>query len=550
MFSVVIPTRARADTLRHALRTVVAQSEQDLEIVVHESGDDPATAAVLAEFDDRRIRAFKTGEPVPMPENWELALRRTSGKYIFFMGDDDGLFPHACSVARQILGVHSAEILSCPLATYFWPDFFDPRLRDRMIFVYGTDLECTLKDSRTALHLACRFQRHFTELPMIYNNSFVARTLIERVYKSQPRYFVGSNPDIVSGIMNLFFSKTFLRCNRSLSVSGISRHSTGAATGYSGNAKMQSAAISAYGGIRRIKIHPTMVQSYNLTLGIGNDLLAVKDALFPDAKPELDYAAMLQQAMQNLSQATEQYELELAQCQTVAAKNGISLNEEGVPPQRLQLSPPPIGRREIAPGVVVHTLDGQPAGVRNVFDATVVLNELLPQPVDNGVKIASELAQVQAIDLGSANPTELNLSAAGNGALLLRIGWSTAESWGVWSIASRSELIFPVTGYFRGRLKITVHGQIFCLPRMLRLRIQQGSQALVERELHLTNEAVTFDIFPIELRTDKPADELRVVFAIDRCVSPAELGLSEYKRKLGFGLRSIEVAAVREPPVG
>jgi glycosyltransferase involved in cell wall biosynthesis len=62
MFSVVIPTRARADTLRHALRTVVAQSEQNLEIVVHESGDDPATGAVLAEFDGRRIRAFKTGE--------------------------------------------------------------------------------------------------------------------------------------------------------------------------------------------------------------------------------------------------------------------------------------------------------------------------------------------------------------------------------------------------------------------------------------------------------------------------------------------------------
>src|SRR6185503_6927532 len=103
MFSVVIPTRARPDTLRHALRTVIAQEEQDLEIIVHECGDDAATAAVLAEFEDRRIRFFKTVEPVRMTENWERALRQATGEYIFFLGDDDGLLPNACEIARSIL---------------------------------------------------------------------------------------------------------------------------------------------------------------------------------------------------------------------------------------------------------------------------------------------------------------------------------------------------------------------------------------------------------------------------------------------------------------
>ncbi|MEY2528786.1 MAG: hypothetical protein QOJ05_876, partial [Verrucomicrobiota bacterium] len=103
LFSVVIPTRARPDTLRHALRTVVAQSEQDLEIIVHESGDDPATASVLSQFDDHRIRSFKTVEPVRMTENWERALQAATGEYLFFLGDDDGLLPEACTIARRIL---------------------------------------------------------------------------------------------------------------------------------------------------------------------------------------------------------------------------------------------------------------------------------------------------------------------------------------------------------------------------------------------------------------------------------------------------------------
>src|SRR5215216_1086828 len=226
MFSVVIPTRARAETLRHALRTVVAEAEQDLEIIVHESGDDPATASVLAEFDDHRIRSFKTVDPLWMTENWERALRRATGEYIFFLGDDDGLLPNALAIARHILSVNSVDLLSWRPAQYFWPDYFEVELRDRMSSVHGIEMKCILKDSRTALYSAYRFREYYIEMPMIYN-SFVARKLIEKAYGLRGRYFVGSAPDVVSGVINLYFSRQFLRCNRPLSISGLSRHSTG-----------------------------------------------------------------------------------------------------------------------------------------------------------------------------------------------------------------------------------------------------------------------------------------------------------------------------------
>src|ERR1043166_8123364 len=124
MFSIVIPTQARPDTLRHALRTVLAQSDGDFEVIVHESGDDPATAATVAEFDDPRIRFFKTGEPVRMTENWERALAHVRGDYVLFIGDDDGLLPDACAVAREILNVKPGLVLSWLPASYYWPGSF------------------------------------------------------------------------------------------------------------------------------------------------------------------------------------------------------------------------------------------------------------------------------------------------------------------------------------------------------------------------------------------------------------------------------------------
>jgi hypothetical protein len=542
MFSVVIPTRARADTLRHALRTAVAQPEPDLEIVVHESGDDPATAAVIAEFDDRRIRAFKTGEPVLMTENWERALRCTTGKYVIFIGDDDGLMPHACTIVRKILSKRPTELISSNYALYLWPDYFDQRIRDRLFARYTGDLACMVRNSRTALYLTYQFRRPGSELPMIYH-SFVGRSLIERVYKSRGSYFfVAGGPDVVSGIVNLCFSDEFICCDCPLSVYGMSRHSGNAQIVFSGNSELRTAAIGS--GVGNVRVHPTMVPSYNSVICIANELLLIKDELFPGSSPKLDYAAMLQQALQSLNEKPDQYDLELAQCRTIAEKNHITIDDESVAPGRPKPALPPLGRHQIAPGVVAHSLDGLSAGVQNVFDATTVFNELLPKPTNNAVKITFEPGQVQAIALTSGSPTELDLSASGNGAILLGGGWSTAEPWGVWSIALSSELTLPVMGYVRGQLRITVQGQILCPPRTLRTRIQQGSAALIERELSLTNEAFTFDLFPIELRKEKPAEELQVVFSVDRCISPFELGLSEDRRKLGFGLRRIEIAVV------
>jgi glycosyltransferase involved in cell wall biosynthesis len=398
MFSVVIPTRARPDTLRHALRTVIAQKDRDLEIIVHESGDDAATTAVLAEFDDDRIRSFKTGEPVPMTENWERALRQATGEYIFFLGDDDGLLPNACAIARHLLEKHPVEILSWRPAQYFWPDFFEAEARNTISSIHGTDLECRLVTSRTTLYATYRFRQYYIELPMLYN-SFVARKLIERVYELRGRYFVGSMPDVVSGVINLCFSSQYLRCNRPLSVSGVSRHSTGH-TLFTSKPELHFDAMS--GILGKIRIHPTMVYSHILVLAIGNELLIIKEELFPQDEPEVDYAAMLHEAIQSLNHSPGLYDLGLAHCRSVAEKNGLSIDENELPPPGPCPPRPRIGRHEIGPGTILHTVDARSSGVASVFDATRLLHRLLPEPVIDSFQLHVEPSQTEVIALDTS----------------------------------------------------------------------------------------------------------------------------------------------------
>src|ERR1051325_2799505 len=368
MFSIVIPTRSRADTLRHCLRTVLAQTYQNIEVVVHECGDDPATSATVSEFDDPRIRFFKTFEQVRMTENWERALRQARGDYVFVLGDDDGLLPDACANARDILQAHPSEILSWGAPTYahyYWPCFHDPELANRLSVVCATELACTAKNSKSVLDLLYRFRASFFETPMIYN-SFVSRKLIERVRASHGRYFLGSAPDVTSGVVDLWVTDRFLKCNRPLSIGGASRHSVGHAYSHSGNADKQAYAISAAFGAK--PVHSTMVQSFDLTLVVGNELLIAKQQLFPDEAPDLNYAGMLWQAAQRINEIPAQYDAVLADCRAIAQRNGIEFDERQLPPRQPSPRPTRRERRELQAGVLSLDIDGTSRGLSTIFE--------------------------------------------------------------------------------------------------------------------------------------------------------------------------------------
>ena len=225
-FSVVIPTLRRADTLEHALATVLAQTEPDVQIVIQNNGDDPATRELVERIADPRVHHFSTDETIPMAENWERALANAEGDLITFVGDDDGLLPDACSIAGAVFDDADTEILSWEPFVYFWPSYWTESRRNRLQARVSADFRVAAVASAPLLQRFFDFQAHYSKLPMIYN-SFVSRSLLERVRERHGRYFIGSLPDLSSGVVNAAFCETFLKSERPLSVAGLSGHSTG-----------------------------------------------------------------------------------------------------------------------------------------------------------------------------------------------------------------------------------------------------------------------------------------------------------------------------------
>jgi hypothetical protein len=93
--SVVVPTHDRPDLLVRAVRSALAQTVSDLEVVVV---DDGSTVAV--QVDDDRVRVLRHDAPRGAPAARNTGVAASRGDLIAFLDDDDEWLPD--KLARQL----------------------------------------------------------------------------------------------------------------------------------------------------------------------------------------------------------------------------------------------------------------------------------------------------------------------------------------------------------------------------------------------------------------------------------------------------------------
>jgi len=100
LVSIIIPTFNRAHTIERALRSVMAQSLQDFEILIVDDASTDSTAAVLAQFDDARIQYFHHNKNRFAGAARNTGMEAATGKYIAFLDSDDAWLPE--KLERQV----------------------------------------------------------------------------------------------------------------------------------------------------------------------------------------------------------------------------------------------------------------------------------------------------------------------------------------------------------------------------------------------------------------------------------------------------------------
>lgn len=142
--SVAIPTYNGSKYIQEALDSIISQLDDvddEVEIVISDNASTDQTPEIIREYQKKHpfIKYFRNEGNLGADRNFDLAIRRSTGEYVWLFSDDDKMAPEAI---RKVLNViHSQKDLAVIVVNY---SIFDEKLgkiiRDRVVSEYNNIL--------------------------------------------------------------------------------------------------------------------------------------------------------------------------------------------------------------------------------------------------------------------------------------------------------------------------------------------------------------------------------------------------------------------------
>lgn len=136
LVSVVVPTHNRAELLRMSIQSILAQTYQNLEIIVVDDASTDITPQVVTGFNDQRIRYIRHNQKRGGSAARNTGIRAASGVYIAFLDDDDQWEPD-----KTVEQLKMFEYYNVVLCTSNEPGRGTSRLKSKQT-VTLEDLQC------------------------------------------------------------------------------------------------------------------------------------------------------------------------------------------------------------------------------------------------------------------------------------------------------------------------------------------------------------------------------------------------------------------------
>ena len=230
ILSIIIPTKNRYITLFPLVDAIVEFNSNDIEIVIQDNSDNNQIALdYIASKNNTHIKYYYSDKQLSQGENSDMAVHNSTGEYVCFIGDDDGVMPYIADVVKW-MKENKFEILKSVKPQYFWPNqkinIFSKE-ESGVLFEKNYNYEIKEVDNKKALnYLLSRGGILIKELPCLYQG-IVKRTLLDEIYKKTSLYFPGPSPDMANAVALSLISNRYTYVGFPVIIDGISKGSAG-----------------------------------------------------------------------------------------------------------------------------------------------------------------------------------------------------------------------------------------------------------------------------------------------------------------------------------
>lgn len=156
-FSIVIPTVGRLDLIKRALYSALRQQDHfdDYEVVVLDNRSEDGTWDYLQNFKENnpRLKVFRNPHRLTQGQNWNEAVRQSSGEFIYMLQDDNVVMPEMLAKISDSMARHEKVDL-----VHFAVRYMDEGEREQVTSAWQPEGEELLRAPRALM----RFAREFT----------------------------------------------------------------------------------------------------------------------------------------------------------------------------------------------------------------------------------------------------------------------------------------------------------------------------------------------------------------------------------------------------
>lgn len=207
LLSIVVPTKDRYEYLKYLIKLIDDLHSDDIEMVIQDNSDDNTDFVHYLEGAGYNfIRYDHVAGQIPMAINSDKAVLNSTGEYICFLGDDDGVTRFLIDGVRWmkregIEAVKSAEV------TYSWPGAPQGKSAEMSFHPFTGKVEFLSAYDELIKVLKTGIPDR-GKMPLAYH-SVVSRDAMDRVYKIAGTYFPGNSPDISNAVALSLVVKKF-----------------------------------------------------------------------------------------------------------------------------------------------------------------------------------------------------------------------------------------------------------------------------------------------------------------------------------------------------
>lgn len=239
LLSIVVPTKDRYEYLKPLISLIKGFNSDEIELVIQDNTfDNKEIIGYIQKLNYPLLKYFHIRDQISVAKNSDMAILNSTGKYVCFIGDDDGVCAHIVSAVKW-MEKKGIDVLKTTLNTYKWPSFNFSKMADfsatLMLSFYDKkckkinpieQLKKTLRDGGNSRH-------GITNLPKVYHG-IAKRTTLDKIYAIGGTFFPGPSPDMANSVAMSFVTENFVFLNFPIIIPGNSNRTGGDSKKYKG----------------------------------------------------------------------------------------------------------------------------------------------------------------------------------------------------------------------------------------------------------------------------------------------------------------------------